>query len=148
MRQVEDWNTYFMGLAVKAESRSKDPRTNVGAVLVRDRRVIATGYNGFPYCIQDTPELWADKDDFVQHAEENLISDCADRGVVCRDATMYTSLYPCLRCFRLLLSSHIACVYYLDRADYTSSWIADARRGCERLSALSGVPLLPLHLPK
>src|SRR3546814_4797914 len=83
MRIVPTWTSYFMRIAQDVASRSKDPSTQVGAVLVdADNHIIATGYNGFPPGIEETPARWQrpDKYERVIHAEMNAIAHAARAG--------------------------------------------------------------------
>lgn len=124
---MPNWHQYFIGLAQHASTRSKDPRTRVGAVAVdKDHGVIATGYNGFPYGVKDTPDNWENKDAFVVHAEENLIAHAARCRGGLKDATVYSTHVPCLRCARLLVQCGVAGVYYKHdtTTGYNGSWVA------------------------
>lgn len=73
------WDRHFIRIAREVASISKDPSTKVGVVLVKNRRIIGTGYNGFPEGIADTPERLNDrptKYKLMLHAEENAIANC------------------------------------------------------------------------
>ncbi len=96
-REVSDW--------------SKDPRTSVGAVIVdRKRRIVATGYNGFPRGVKDRPHLYfdrAEKHKRVVHAELNAILNSV--GSV-EDCILYTTLPPCCECAKAIIQSGIRMV--------------------------------------
>lgn len=112
------WDEYFMGIAQAAKLRSKDPNTQVGALIVSaDRRRTVIGYNGMPEGM-DERELWADdlKDDHVVHAEQNAIANAARTGVPINGATIYITLPPCLPCARLVVASGIKRVVYPSEA--------------------------------
>ena len=120
MRSVPNWYEYFMGLAAQAASRSKDPRTNVGAVLVGpDHRILSLGYNGFPDGIEDTAERWtsAEKDKYVVHAEVNALANAARSGVATDRAWAVVTLAPCSNCARTLIAAGIKSVV----ADYAAT---------------------------
>jgi len=110
MKEVETWGMYFMTLAHVAATRSKDPNTNVGAVIVdEDRSIVGTGYNGFPPLVKDTVERWQrpTKYDFVVHAEANAIGRAARAGRRVEGSTIYVTHYPCKDCAKLIITSGI-----------------------------------------
>ena len=86
--------------------RSKDAETKVGAILVNNitGAVIATGYNGFVRGAPDhlLPTTRPDKYDYIVHAEQNLICNCARHGISMNDCTLVSTLSPCVKCMRLL----------------------------------------------
>ena len=100
------WDEYFLSLATLAATRSKDPRTKVGCVIVRDRRVVGTGYNGFPKGVKDgIEERWEvpEKYIWVSHAEQNAIAMAARDGVALKDSIFYITLPPCVECAKLII---------------------------------------------
>ena len=129
MREVPNWSQYFMEIAKAVSVRSKDPMTQVGAVIVnKDNHIIGTGYNGFAPGYVETTELWArpTKYDHVIHAEANALLNCtcpATKGKV------YVTLYPCKECAKLLAGAKINKVYYLDDK-YKSEISEDIFRRC------------------
>lgn len=106
---MSKWDNRFLGLAKHVADWSKDPSTQVGAVLVRDRFVVSMGFNGFPAGVADTAERMNNRDlklKFTLHAEENAILTAhADlRGCTC-----YTwPIQPCARCAAKLAQAGIA----------------------------------------
>lgn len=117
MRQVPDWTSYFLDLARTTASRSKDPKTQVGAVIVNDDgRIIAQGYNGMVAGAFDTANGWAAKDRLVIHAEENAIANAARCGASTLGATIYVTIAPCHRCMRLIAASGIRHVVFDNQA--------------------------------
>lgn len=105
-----NWDTMFMEMAQTVAKRSKDPRTQVGAILVSPgNNRVAIGYNGFPKGIEETQERWADKYRYVVHAEENAIlnAKCDLEGW-----TLYVTLFPCTSCTNKILQAGIARVCY------------------------------------
>ncbi len=114
------WDEYFMGVALLAAQRSKDPNTQVGACIVdRDNRILSTGYNGFPYGCSDEEYPWARQADreqdtkypFVVHAELNAILNA--RGKNLSGARIYVALFPCNECAKAIIQSGISEVVYL-----------------------------------
>ena len=101
------WDSYYLELAKTAATRSKDPSTKVGSVIVdKDNRVLALGFNGFPSGVKETPERWERpvKYDFVTHSEANAL---LYAGRACRGAKLYTTLYPCVDCTKLIITAGI-----------------------------------------
>ena len=111
------WDEYFMGVALLAAKRSKDPNTQVGACIVDSTNVIlATGYNGFPIGCSDDEFPWdregeKTKYPFVVHAELNAILNASGRDL--RGARIYVALFPCNECAKAIIQSGIKEVVYL-----------------------------------
>jgi dCMP deaminase len=113
MRQTISWREFWMELALLAAKRSKDPDTQVGAVLVcpsNDLHFI--GYNGFPKKLPETPERWKRPEKYrrVLHAEQNAI---LNRNCSVKDWICYVTLKPCSGCMLELAQAGIAKVIYL-----------------------------------
>lgn len=103
------WDLRFLELAKNVSTWSKDPSTKVGAVIVKDRKILATGYNGFPRGIKDTPERYNDrplKYQYVVHAEVNaVLNSVADvSGSV---LYLYPGASPCCECAKVIIQSGI-----------------------------------------
>jgi dCMP deaminase len=93
-----------------AAGRSKDPNTNVGAVIVDDSRsVVSTGYNGFAPGVRDTEGRWQRpmKYEFVVHAEANAIAQAARSGRATRDTIIFVTHFPCKDCAKLIIAAGI-----------------------------------------
>lgn len=114
--QRVDWHTYFMNIAREAATRSTCDRKHVGAVIVRDRTILSTGYNGsirgMPHC--DDAGHMMDNNHCVGtiHAEANAIIQAARNGVNINGAELYTTASPCWNCFKLIANSGIRRIYY------------------------------------
>ena len=126
------WDEYFMGVALLASKRSKDPNTQVGACIVDKNNVIlSTGYNGFPYGCSDDEFPWErDGDDtkykYVVHAELNAILN--SRGKSLTGAKLYVDLFPCNECAKAIIQSGIGEVVYLyDKYAHTAETQASKR---------------------
>ena len=111
------WDEYFMGVAILASKRSKDPNTQVGACIVdRENKIISKGYNGMQHCCQDEEYPWDrgngldSKYLYVCHAELNAILNCHSGSL--RDAVVYTTLFPCNECAKAIIQSGIKEVIY------------------------------------
>ena len=111
------WDEYFMGVAMLAARRSKDPNTQVGACIVsQDNIILSTGYNGLPNGCSDDEYPWAregaqTKYPYVVHAELNAILNSGGR--VLKGAKLYVALFPCNECAKAIIQSGIQEVYYL-----------------------------------
>ena len=117
------WDEYFKEIVQVTAKRSSCKRLNVGCILVKDKRIIAQGYNGFlPGC----PHKSIVRDNHEQatvHAEQNTIADCAKRTVSCMDSTAFITHYPCLNCCKILLASGITEIKYIN--DYKNDELVD-----------------------
>ncbi|MCK8624717.1 ComE operon protein 2 [Apilactobacillus xinyiensis] len=111
------WDQYFMLQAVLLSTRSTCNRLSVGATLVRDRRIIAGGYNGSVsgdvHCIDDGCYMVDGHCLRTIHAEVNAISQCAKFGESTDGAEIYVTDFPCLQCTKMLLQSGITKINYL-----------------------------------
>lgn len=106
----ESWEEIYFNLVYSLASRSKDPRTKIGAVLVKNQRIISFGYNNFPEGIDDSNPYRLNRDvkhNYIVHAEENAILDCAVRGISSVGAILYTNGLPCPACSRMVIVSKI-----------------------------------------
>lgn len=133
------WDEYFMGVALLAAKRSKDPSTQVGACIVDENHVIlSTGYNGFPIGCSDDEFPWdrtgeETKYPYVVHAELNAILNSTGKSL--RGSTLYVVLFPCNECAKAIIQSGIKEVVYLDDK-YAES---DATQASKRLLATAGI---------
>lgn len=112
MRDVHPWKHYLFGFAEHAATRSKDPSTQVGAVIVDgDGHLLMTGFNGFPTGITENKYRWERPQKYkrVVHAEMNAIGHCAKRGISTEGATLYCTHFPCnsAGCARLIITAGI-----------------------------------------
>lgn len=104
------WDEYFMAIAKLASTRSKDRSTKVGAVIVRDKTILSTGYNGFPRGVDDTVEARYErplKYIWTVHAEENALLHAAREGISINGSTMYATLHPCSACAKSIVQCGI-----------------------------------------
>lgn len=117
------WDEYFMGLAIMASKRSKDPSTQVGACIVDgDNNILSLGYNGAPIGYPDDEFPWERKAEdvtntkypYVCHSELNAILNAARLGVKLKGGTLYVTLFPCNECTKALIQAGIKKVVYLD----------------------------------
>ena len=115
-RHRVDWHTYFMNIATQVATRSTCDRKHVGAVIVRDRTILSTGYNGsirgMPHCDEVGHDLENDHCVGTIHAEANAILQAAKNGVMIDGAELYTTASPCWSCFKLIANAGIRTIYY------------------------------------
>ena len=108
--QPPSWHEYFMKQVYLVAEKSKDCRTKIGAVLVRDNRVISTGYNGFPIGVNDLEERYLNREikySFIVHAEHNSILSCARFGVSSLNSILYTNGIPCGECCKSIIQGGV-----------------------------------------
>ena len=110
------WNEYFMAIAEQVATRSTCDRKHIGAVIVRDKTILSTGYNGSlrgaPHCDEAGHDI--DNGHCVRtvHAEANAVAQAAKNGVAIDGAEIYVTASPCLTCFKLVANCGITAVYY------------------------------------
>jgi dCMP deaminase len=110
------WERYFMNLAIQAATRSTCPRKHVGAVIVRDKTVLSTGYNGSirgaPHCTEVGCLMENDHCVRTVHAEANALVQAAHNGVRLEGAEIYVTASPCFNCFKLIVNAGIRTVLF------------------------------------
>ena len=110
------WDEYFMQIALQVSTRSTCDRKHVGAVIVRDRTILSTGYNGsirgLAHC--DDEGHLIDNGHCIRtvHAEANAIAQSAKHGVNVSNSSIYITASPCWTCFKLLANSGITEIIY------------------------------------
>ena len=117
------WNDYFKELSQLVAKRSPCERLHVGCVLVKDNRIISTGYNGFLPGAEHKSIVVDNHEQATVHAEQNCITDCAKRGVNTTDSIAYITHYPCINCYKVLISAGVKEIYYID--DYKNNLIIE-----------------------
>lgn len=123
------WNEYFINIAEISAQRSKDPKTQVGACIVRDNKILSVGYNGFPNGISDDKFPWNSegtslekiKDAYVVHAELNAI---LNGNFDLKDSILYTTLFPCNECAKAIIQVGIKKIFYRSKKDNEKERIA------------------------
>lgn len=104
------WDELFMRKVYEIATKSKDPRTKIGAVLVRDNHAILEGYNGFPKGVSDEFGRYSDKETkykFVVHAEANSVLIAARFGISTEGCTLYTQGIPCNECTKTVIQAGV-----------------------------------------
>lgn len=142
-----DWDTYFMNIAHVVKLRANCSRRQVAAVIVKDKRIISTGYNGTPRgvvncfdggcprCASDIPSGSGLGDCICSHAEENSITQAAYHGISTKDATIYVTLSPCLTCAKMIINAGIKEVIYDEEykfSEQTKALFAQGKVICRR----------------
>ena len=119
-----DWDEYFMNIAKVVASRSNCMKRHVAAIIVKDRRVISTGYNGTPRGVKNCSEGGCPRcNQFAEggtrldeclcsHGEENAIVQASYHGISIKDSTLYTTFAPCLMCTKMIINAGIKEVVY------------------------------------
>jgi len=119
-----DWNEYFMEMAELAAKRATCLRRKVGAVLVKNKKVLATGYNGAPMniehcestgCLREKMEVPSGERHEIcrgVHAEQNLVAQAAIHGVKTEDSIVYCTHQPCIICTKILINAGVKKIYF------------------------------------
>ncbi len=125
MSERPSWDQYFMMITRQVADRSTCSRAKVGAVIARDKNILATGYNGspagLPHCTEvgcliyesRTPTGEIEENCFrTIHAEINAIAQAAKNGAMIKDADIYITHTPCIHCFKVLINTGIKRILY------------------------------------
>jgi len=142
MSERPSWDQYFMTITRQVAERSTCARAKVGAVIVRDKNILATGYNGapagLPHCTEvgclvyksTTPSGEIEENCFrTIHAEINAIAQAAKNGHAIRDADIYITHTPCIQCFKVLVNTGIRRILY--ERPYKEHTLEELRRYTE-----------------
>ena len=126
MKDRPDWDTYFMSIAHLVSTLSTCLRRQVGAVMVRDKQILTTGYNGVPRgithctpenCLRSVKDIPSGQQQELcrgLHAEQNAIIQAALHGVSTKDATLYCTHKPCILCAKMLINAGVVRIVYQD----------------------------------
>jgi len=114
--QRPSWDEYFMGITFEVAKRSTCDRARVGAIIVKDKRILTTGYNGaprgLPHCDEVGHLLVNGHCVRTLHAEQNAIIQAALHGVSTDGGTLYVTHQPCLNCAKMIINAGIRRVVY------------------------------------
>ncbi len=137
---IPSWQEYFMRHVYLASSKSKDTRTKIGSILVKDHSVISEGYNGICRGVKDDlseryerPEKYF----WQEHAERNSIYSCARYGISSKDSIMFTNGIPCADCARAAIQAGISGVIVhkqwqdYEEKFYWEKWIESGKRSTQ-----------------
>lgn len=143
------WDDYFMDIAHVVASRGNCARRKVAAVIVKDRRIISTGYNGTPRGIRNCIDGGCHRcagdaasgenlgDCICSHAEENAIVQAAYHGIAVSGGTLYCTISPCLMCTRMIINAGIREVVYQGEYRFTAQarqLFREAKVNCRQLA--------------
>ena len=118
------WDEYFLEIANVAKKRSTCLRRQVGAVIVKDKRILSTGYNGVPTGIRHCAEVGCLRDKLKipsgerhelcrgSHAEQNAIVNAANFGIGLKGSTIYINTQPCILCTKMMINAGIVRIVY------------------------------------
>lgn len=142
MSQIQriDWDSYFIEITKLVAQRSGCLKRHVGAVLVKDNRIIATGYNSAPCkvkecyqrgeCLREGSHQGENLETcYAIHAEQNALMQCCKLGVSCDGAILYCTTKPCNFCMRLLINAGIQKIIYID--DYNDNFTDKLAFACD-----------------
>lgn len=147
------WDEYFMQIADVAATRSTCLRRHVGAVLVSDRHILATGYNGVPAgiehcltrgCLREELGIPSGQQHELcrgLHAEQNALIQAARHGGIAADgAVLYCTAHPCVQCTKMLINAGVKRIVYRDSYpdDLSMALLKEAGIVTERFGALEG----------
>ena len=122
------WDEYFMGIVELVKTRSTCLRRQVGALVVKDKRILASGYNGAPVGCNHCHELGCLREKLgipsgqrhelcrATHAEQNAIAQAAYSGICIKDSTLYLTTQPCVLCAKLAINAGISKIIF--KGDY------------------------------
>lgn len=135
MDKRPNWDEYFMEIARLVSTRSTCLRRQVGAVIVKERQILSTGYNGSPKGLKHCSEIGCERQRLnipsgerheicrAVHAEQNAIVQAAYNGVSIKDSVIYTTLRPCILCAKLIINSGIKKIIF--EGEYASDKAMD-----------------------
>ena len=110
------WEKYFMNIAQVVASRATCDRKKIGAVIVRDKTILSTGYNGslsgLPHCEDNGHEMENDHCVRTIHAEANAIVQAARNGVAIDKSEIYITASPCYTCFKMIANAGISRIHF------------------------------------
>ncbi len=121
-----DWDSYFFEITKLVAQRSTCLRRSVGALLVKNKRILATGYNGAPSGLEHCIDIGCMREEMNipsgqkqeicrgTHAEQNALMQAAKFGISVEKATVYVTHFPCITCSKLLINAGIEKVKYID----------------------------------
>ncbi|MBR3664730.1 MAG: cytidine/deoxycytidylate deaminase family protein [Desulfovibrio sp.] len=144
------WPDYFMHIVDLVRERSTCLRRHVGALAVRDNRILATGYNGVPQglthcldtgCLRQQLGIPSGQRHEIcrgLHAEQNVIIQAATNGISIQGADIYTTTYPCVLCCKMLINCKVRTIYYAEAYpdELSQSMFKEA-----------GIPVIPIAIP-
>lgn len=141
---LNHWDRRFIHIAEEVKTWSKDPGTKVGAVLVDQRRILSTGYNGFPQNLSDDLSRYNDREYKLKvtvHAEINAILNAAKNGTKVEGSTLYATFHPCTHCASAVIQAGISKVVCPAPETAPERWIKSFREASD-LFCEAGISVL------
>lgn len=136
----QSWDSYFLDIADKVSTRSTCQRLKVGAIFVRDSRILCTGYNGSlpgrEHCIDVGCLIHKDSCIRTVHAETNAICQAAQHGVSLEDSWLYVTHIPCITCFKNVIAAGCSRVYYREFYGSVDITVYRSLQGMTRLEQI------------
>ena len=136
------WDDYFMSIATAVAARGTCDRRRVGAVIVLEKMIVATGYNGsirgLPHCDEEGHLMVAGHCERTVHAEANAVAQAAYRGIATAKATMYVTTFPCLVCFKQAVNAGI------ERFVFVEPYVDRAGQVVRNFAEVAGVEMVCL----
>jgi len=121
------WHEYFVSITKQVATRSTCLRRKVGAIVVKDKRILTTGYNGAPKGVENCLEAGTclreelgvpsgERHEICKglHAEQNALLQAAYHGVSIKDSVIYCTTQPCIMCSKMIINAGIRKIYYLE----------------------------------
>ncbi|MFO7928367.1 MAG: cytidine/deoxycytidylate deaminase family protein [Candidatus Humimicrobiaceae bacterium] len=125
--QRPSWDEYFISITRQVATRSTCLRRKVGAILVKNKRILTTGYNGAPMGVENCLEIGTclrqelgipsgQRHEICRglHAEQNAILQAAYHGVQIKESVIYTTTQPCVMCAKMIINSGIRAIYHTE----------------------------------
>ncbi|MEP0765772.1 MAG: hypothetical protein HRF45_04430 [Fimbriimonadia bacterium] len=146
-----DWDEYFMRIAHDVASRATCERRKVGAVIVAEKRILTTGYNGAPQGLPHCTEVGCKMENGhcirTLHAEQNAIVQAALFGVSCQGSSLYVTCQPCNNCAKMIINAGIRKVVF--EGDYPDPFALElfGAAGVELVRVVEGRPT-PVLMPQ
>ena len=125
---LTEWDRRFLRIAYEVKSWSKDPSTKCGCVLVRDRRVVSSGFNGLPANLSDSLDRYQNREfklATIIHAEKNAIFNAAKNGSLTEGTTAYVTWPPCSQCASALIQAGVSKVVCPDPKTGPERWVSN-----------------------
>lgn len=136
----QSWDSYFLGLAHEVSKRSTCARLKVGAIFVKDTRILSTGYNGSlpgrPHCDDVGCTVHEGHCISSVHAENNAICQAAQHGVSLKDSWLYVTHLPCLGCYVNVLAAGASRVYFKEMYRHSDLSLYRQLQGMSRLEQI------------
>jgi len=129
LKSSMDWDEFFMRHVYLCAQKSKDPRTKISAILVKDNIIISEGFNGFARGVKDFKERYYDRDTkltFICHGEFNSVLNAARNGISTLNSICYTQGISCINCTKTLIQAGIKELVVHHQWPTSEKWVKEA----------------------